>query len=151
MWLMSSHTKWKTENWDLSKTVACNCSHWSRNLLPPCFKVLKPVNISLKHPTRWQARSMVMIHKAEMTLGISILDMTEGNIQNLKQNKDGAKSFLWSWGYCALLMCSIQSNCEVTFLFRGAETSWYHLSQMVGNKFTVTLHLFAQITLCDRF
>jgi hypothetical protein len=37
---------------------------------------------------------MVMIHKAEMTLGISILDMTEGNIQNLKQNKDGAKSFL---------------------------------------------------------
>jgi len=37
---------------------------------------------------------MVMIHKAEMTLEISILEMTEGNIPNLKQNKEGAKCFL---------------------------------------------------------
>jgi len=132
MWFMTSHTNWKSENWDLSKTVTYNCSHWSKNLLPVCgFFLLQTTEASehfLKHPTRWQTWSMVMIHKAEMTLEISILEMTEGNIPNLKENKEGAKCFLWSWGYCALLMCSVQSNCEVTLLFRGAETSWYHLS-----------------------
>ena len=50
----------------------------------PCFKVLKPVNISLKHPTKWQTRSMVMIHKAEMTLEISILEMTEAKQRRRK-------------------------------------------------------------------
>jgi hypothetical protein len=37
---------------------------------------------------------MAMIYKAEMTLEISILEMTEGNIPTLQQNKEGAKCFL---------------------------------------------------------
>jgi hypothetical protein len=149
MWLMSSHTNWKTEICLKLKPVIADIAAETVS----GFYLLHRAETSehlFKTPSQVTNTINGCDTYREMTLEISILEMNEGN-SNCEAKQRRCKVFPWSQGCCALLVWCIQSNCEVTLLFKGYETSCYYLSWMVGSIFTMIMHLFAQITLCVRF